>query len=116
MGSDRPRIRVMGSTGAGKTTAARAIASALGVPFLELDNINWYPTQPMYQRERPDEESAAMLAEFLTANDAWVIEGGYRRWSGPALKVATEAALLEPPLYRRVWRLWKRWWVGHRGL
>ena len=114
--ADGPRIRVMGSTGAGKTIAARSIAAAMGVPFLELDNINWYPTQPMYRRERSNEESASMLAEFLAANDAWVIEGSYRRFSGPALEVATEAALLEPRLYRRAWRLAKRWWVGRRGL
>ena len=46
--SDGPRIRVMGSTGAGKTTAARSIAAALGVPVLELDSVHWHPTQPMY--------------------------------------------------------------------
>ena len=111
-----PRLRVLGSTGSGKTTAGRAIAAALGVPFLELDNVFWHLVQPMYSTNRSDEECRALLREFLDAHDAWVIEGSYLRWSQLTLDSATEAVLIELPLYRRLWRLWGRWWVGRRGL
>ena len=41
------RISVVGNSGSGKTTVARAIAGALGVPHLELDAVfhqpDWQP-------------------------------------------------------------------------
>ena len=114
--TDGPRLRVMGSTGSGKTTAGRAIAAALGVPFLELDNVFWHMVQPMYSTNRSDDECRAILHEFLEANPAWVMDGGYTRWSQAAMDRATEAVVIEIPLYRRLWRLWGRWWVGRRGL
>lgn len=43
------RISVVGNSGSGKTTVARAIAEALGVPHLELDSVfhqpDWQPRQ-----------------------------------------------------------------------
>lgn len=114
--TDGPRLRILGSTGSGKTTAGRAIAAALGVPFLELDNVYWHMVQPMYSTNRSDEECAALLQDFLDANPAWVMDGSYGRWSQAALDAATEAVLIELPLHRRLWRLWGRWWVGRRGL
>ena len=113
---DGPRLRVLGSTGSGKTTAGRAIAASLGVPFLELDNVFWHMVQPMYSTNRSDDECRAILHEFLDANPAWVMDGSYTRWSQAAMDRATEAVLIELPLYRRLWRLWGRWWVGRRGL
>ena len=112
---DGPRIRILGSTGSGKTTAGRAIAAALGVPFLELDNIHWHMVQPMYSTHRSPEECAALLQEFLDANPAWVMDGSYTRWTQAAMDRATEAVVIALPLYRRLWRLWGRWWVGRRG-
>ena len=114
--TDGPRLRVMGSTGSGKTTAGRAIAAALGVPFLELDNIHWHMVQPMYSTYRSADECAALLQKFLDANPAWVMDGSYMSWSEAAMDRATEAVLIELPFLRRLWRLWGRWWVGRRGL
>ena len=84
-GSSGPRIRLLGCPGIGKTTAARAIASALGMPFLELDNIFWLPTVPMYERTRPRHECRAMLGAFLAANPAWVLDGNYMERTQEAL-------------------------------
>ena len=111
-----PRLRIMGSSGGGKTTAGRAIAAALGVPFLELDNIHWHMVQPMYSTYRSPDECAALLQEFLDANPAWIMDGSYMSWSQAAMDRATDAVLIELPLLRRLWRLWRRWWVGRRGL
>ena len=113
---DRPRLRILGESGGGKTTAGRAIAASLGVPFLELDNIHWHMVQPMYSTYRSPEECAALLQAFLDENPAWVMDGSYSRWSQAAMDAATEGVLIELPLLRRMWRLWRRWWVGRRGL
>ncbi|MEN8041512.1 MAG: adenylate kinase, partial [Actinomycetota bacterium] len=66
------RISVVGSSGSGKTTAARAVAERLGYPHLELDSVfhlpGWTPL--------PDDEFRAAAAEFA-AQPKWVIDGNY---------------------------------------
>jgi adenylate kinase family enzyme len=68
------RIHVVGTSGSGKTTVAKALAAAIGVPHVELDAIhfaeNWF--------ERPDPD---MLADVtaLAARPGWVVDGNYGR-------------------------------------
>lgn len=66
------RISIVGNSGTGKTTMAREIAGALGIPHLELDGLhhlpNWEPIERELFRER--------VAEFI-AGDAWVVDGNY---------------------------------------
>ena len=66
------RISVVGSSGSGKTTVARALASSLGVAHLELDSVyhqaDWAPL--------PDDEFLA-AAERFTAGERWVVDGNY---------------------------------------
>ncbi len=69
------RVVVFGQSGSGKTTVARAIAGALGVPHIELDALyhqpNWEPT--------PDDEFRAKVSAALDAHpEGWVVEGNYR--------------------------------------
>ena len=35
------RIAVVGTTGSGKTTLAKALAAQLGLAFIEMDALNW---------------------------------------------------------------------------
>jgi adenylate kinase family enzyme len=66
------RVSVVGTTGSGKTTLARALSALLGSPHVELDALFWEPRWKM-----------AELAVFRTrvasaaAGDEWVIDGGY---------------------------------------
>lgn len=66
------RVIVIGTTGSGKTTLARALAARLGVPHAEQDAWNH---QPGWQ-EAPLEHFRAQVAAF-TAADAWVMDGNY---------------------------------------
>ncbi len=66
------RIRVVGSSGSGKTTTARAIAERLGIPHLELDAVHWLPDW----EERDADEFRATVAGFA-ARPRWVIDGNY---------------------------------------
>ncbi len=66
------RISVVGNSGSGKTTLARALASRLDVPHVEIDSLNhqagWTPTPP----DRLRVAVASRLAE-----DGWVVDGNY---------------------------------------
>jgi adenylate kinase family enzyme len=98
------RVSVVGSTGSGKTTFARSLASLLGVPHVELDALNWGPNWTMVQealfRERVD---------AATSGDAWVVDGNYGGrgareivWRRADTVVWLDFAL--PVILARLWR------------
>lgn len=62
----------MGNSGSGKTTVARAIAAALGVPHLELDSVFHQPDwQPLATGE------FRRVVSELAAAESWVVDGNY---------------------------------------
>jgi len=71
MSSSR-RISVVGSTGSGKTTFGRELARRLGVPFVELDALNWGPNWTMVPVDVFTERVARAVE-----GDAWVVDGNY---------------------------------------
>jgi adenylate kinase family enzyme len=66
------RINVVGTSGSGKTTFARALAARLGHPHVELDALNWganwTQAAPEVMRQR--------VADAI-APERWVIDGNY---------------------------------------
>lgn len=66
------RVSVIGSSGSGKTTFARSLASHLGVPWLELDSVFWQEGWA----KKPPEDFRAEVAEFVTG-ERWVVDGNY---------------------------------------
>jgi adenylate kinase family enzyme len=88
------RVSVVGSTGAGKSTLARAIAARLVVPFFELDA---FMHQPGW-RPRPDNEFLDEV-EKATSRPGWVVDGNYRRFviEGPVWQRADTVVWLDLP-------------------
>jgi adenylate kinase family enzyme len=66
------RISVVGSSGSGKTTVARAIARRLAVPHLEIDGVFHQPGWKPLDRETLHERIRS-----FTAGPRWVIDGNY---------------------------------------
>lgn len=66
------RVRVGGTSGAGKTTYARQLGRALGVPHRELDEVFWAADWT----HRDVEEARADLREFA-AGPGWVVDGNW---------------------------------------
>ncbi|MDO8506582.1 MAG: AAA family ATPase [Candidatus Limnocylindria bacterium] len=66
------RVSVVGSTGTGKTTFGRELARIMGVPFVELDALNWGPNWTMI----PPERFQALTSEAISPA-AWVVDGNY---------------------------------------
>ena len=68
------RINVVGTSGSGKTTVARAIATRLGLPHIEMDALFWKPNWG----ETPDSELFPRVDE-KTNLPGWVLDGNYSR-------------------------------------
>lgn len=103
------RINVVGNTCAGKSALAATLAERLGVPFVELDALNWQPNWV----EAPRDMLRERMAE-ATAGDAWVVAGNYSAHSAatfwPRLETAVWLDYPLPLLLRRVvTRSYRRW-------
>jgi hypothetical protein len=99
------RVSVVGTTGSGKTTFARALADALNVPHIELDALFWGPGWTMVPRE-----VFLARADAATAGDAWVTDGNY---GGAGVRDivwrrADAVIWLDYPLRVIFWRLLRR--------
>jgi adenylate kinase family enzyme len=92
------RVQVITSaSGNGGTTFARAVATRLGVPFVELDALHHGPGWT----EASAEELRAKV-EPIVATDAWVIDGSYRGKLGELVLERAEIVVwLDLPM--RVW-------------
>jgi adenylate kinase family enzyme len=89
------RISVVGNSGSGKTTVARSIAVALGVPHLELDGVfhqpDWEPLDT--------HEFRRIVSEF-TGADAWVVDGNYSAVRDIVWGRADTVVWVDPPRLR----------------
>jgi len=99
------RLHITGGPGSGKTTAGRLIASTLGLPFYELDQVlidmGWDMARAV------EENTAGAIAD----QDAWLTEGAYFGWAKPLLDRAQLVVLLDLPWrvasYRIITRYFK---------
>lgn len=65
------RVMVIGQPGSGKSTFARSLGAATGLPVHHMDHIHWMSGW----HERPRAEKLRMVRE-VEASDAWILEGG----------------------------------------
>ncbi len=66
------RFVVIGTSGSGKSTFARALAEARHVPYVELDELFWLPHWT--PRDRKDFCGRTLAA---TSGESWVVDGNY---------------------------------------
>lgn len=77
------RIAVIGISGSGKSTFARALAAKSGLPLRHADGLEWMENWT----ERPEDKLFAMHAAWL-AEPRWIIEG----WVDPKRANRLDAA------------------------
>jgi len=104
------RLVVVGASGSGKTTMARALAKALDLPHVELDGLNWQPGWRDLARLEP-EEFFRRVAE-AAAGEAWVMDGNYTKAKDAHWARATAFIWMDTPRWvvmRQVlWRSFSR--------
>ncbi len=103
------RIVVLGGSGAGKSTFARALGEREDLSVVHLDTLVFGPGW----RETPLADARAALAERL-AGDRWIVEGTYPQFNDLTLARADLVVWLEQPVLKRLWRSWRKT-QRHRG-
>jgi adenylate kinase family enzyme len=113
------KIAVVGSTGSGKTSLARALAAGLAIPCVELDGLFW----ERGWTEAPDDVFRRRVDEALSGED-WVSDGNYSRIGDLTLGRANLVVWLDYPfrvvarqlLWRTIRRSMRReeLWSGNR--
>jgi hypothetical protein len=97
------RILVIGRTGSGKTTLARDIAAALGVPHVELDSLYFGPNFSTVPESVLRERVVAAIAP-----ERWVTDGNKRAVRDLVWPRADTIIWLDYPVAVSLWRLGRR--------
>jgi hypothetical protein len=97
------RIVILGRTGSGKTTLARELAAALGVPHVELDSLYFGPDFSTVPLPLLRERTTAAIA-----GDRWVTDGNKRAVRDLVWPRADTVVWLDYPTYVSLWRLARR--------
>ena len=97
------RIIILGCSGSGKSTFARALGAALNRPVIHLDNLYWKPGWV----ETPRPEFAA-LQEKLVQAETWIIDGNYSATLAIRLERADTLLYFDLPRRVCVWSVLRR--------
>jgi adenylate kinase family enzyme len=100
---DVERVMIIGTGGAGKSTLARKLGEATGLPVIHLDREHWLPGWV----EPPRDDWAAKVAE-LAARDRWVMDGNYGGTMAARLERADTVVFMDFPRLLCIYRALKR--------
>ncbi len=71
------KIQIIGYSGSGKSTLAKKLAEYYNIPYLHLDNVQFYGDWQVRNIEKQNE----IVNEFIANNENWVIDGNYSKVS-----------------------------------
>ncbi len=86
------RILILGCSGSGKSTFARALAARTGLPVVHLDNLWWRADGSHISRDEFDRTLAGLLE-----GERWILDGDYSRTYEVRLRAADTVVFLDYP-------------------
>jgi adenylate kinase family enzyme len=98
------RVVILGIAGGGKSTLARRISAALGLPLHQMDKIGWQPGWKWTPGEVIDRRH-----DEIIATERWVIDGfGTYASMDRRCDVSDTLILIDQPAWRHYWWAYKR--------
>lgn len=76
----KKHIHILGASGSGTTTLAKALCSKLGYLHMDTDQYFWYPTDPPFTDKRPVEGRIRLIKSDMDGADKWVMSGSNCGW------------------------------------
>ncbi|MCP4547507.1 MAG: hypothetical protein GY835_13700 [bacterium] len=102
------RIHILGASGSGTTTLARAIASATSACHLDTDDFFWIKTTPPFRTIREVAVRQELLRQALAKTAAWTLSGSLCGWGDFAIPLFDLVVFLTVPRKMRMQRLLDR--------
>ena len=97
------RIVILGCSGSGKSTFARALGAALNRPVTHLDGLYWKPGWV----ETPRPEFRALQQELVQA-ETWIMDGNYSATLDVRLEFADTILYFDLPRWFCLWSVIRR--------
>ena len=95
------KINIIGASGTGKTTLAKALATRFQCVHFDSDDYYHYPTDPPFQKQRSPEDRLNLLMSDLSKHQSWVLSGGAGVWDpAPSVNYSLVVFLYLPPSIR----------------
>ncbi len=97
------RVTIIGCSGGGKSTLARAVGARLGLPVIHLDALFW---KPGWTESDPVEFRASV--EAAAAGERWVIDGNFVSFGRTFFERADTIIWIEQQMLVCLWRaIWR---------
>ena len=100
------KIFIMGIVASGKTTYAKELSKQMDVPFVELDAVVYHTIDGVRKKRSPEEQ--VQVIHQMDAKGGWIAEGVYRPSYHLLLDLADVIIWLDPPLWKRKFRILSR--------
>jgi adenylate kinase family enzyme len=88
------RVHVLGGSGSGTTTLARALAAELRSACFDTDDFYWLPSDPPFQHKREIPARITLLDDALFRHDNWVLSGSFGGWGDVFIPYLTDVIFL----------------------
>lgn len=96
------RIHILGASGAGTTTLAKALCGELGIAHFDSDDYFW---KTKYSQPWPREIRLGTLKDVLESQDSWILSGALIDWGNPLIPLFDAVVFLSVPNELRIERL-----------
>ncbi len=88
------RVHVLGGSGSGTSTLARALAAELQYACFDTDDFYWLPSNPPFQQKRSIPERIARLDAALSNQSRWMLSGSFAGWGDVFIPYLTDVIFL----------------------